>query len=439
MGEKRASRTTVFCLLALASLHLTAAGSVRQRVELPALAVEGLPSHVRDALRDAYGAAKARPDDGAAVGRLAMVLHAHEQFAAAATCYRIARRLEPQSATWAYLSGVVEHALGDLAAAVESFRAAIRLDADLLPARVRLAETLTETGDRAGSAAEFTALVRDFPELAVAHYGLGRLSALAGDHTTAIVRYQRAIHSAPQFGAAHYGLALAYRDAGDPDRAKPHIAAYQKLQMRRPVVRDPILDGVRAMRSTVRDLLDEAARLEAEGRLQESIAKQLAALDRDPGAGQAHVNLIALYGRTGDPAKAEAHYRSALKIGISLADAHYNFGVLMAAMQREDEAAHAFAQALDVDPFHAAAHNNLAALFARRQRYAEAAAHYRQTLANDPQHATARLNLGRVLIVLGQPREAAEVLAGALDRAERRGDFAMAAAIRKELQKVQAK
>ena len=440
MAERRAVKGVAgFGFVVFALLHFTAVAFVRQRPELPVLVVDGLPSHVRDALREAYAAAAARPDAVEAVAPLAKLLHAHEQYAAAAVGYRRARELEPRSAAWAYLSGVVQQASGDLAAAVESFRAAIRLDAELLPARVRLAETLLELGDRAASVAEFTALRRDFPDLAIAHYGLGRLSTLAGDHATAAGHYQRAIKAAPQFGAAHYALALAYRDSGQPERAKPHMVAYQKLQMRRPAVLDPLLDSVHAMRSTARDLLDEAARLEAEGRLPESIAKQLAALDRDPGAGQAHVNLIALYGRTGDPAKAEAHYRAALKIGISLADAHYNYGVLLASLQREDEAMRAFGEAIDVDPFHAAAHNNLASLLARRQRYAEAAAHYRQTLESDPQHETARFNLGRVLALLGRSREAADVLQQALERAERAGNAKLAAAIRQELQRIAAR
>jgi tetratricopeptide (TPR) repeat protein len=426
----------------LAFALAAAGGALAQpvpRAAIPPLNIDGLPASVRDVLRQLYDAAKGRPNDPAAVGRLAMFLHAYEQRRAAEVCYRIARELDPRSALWAYLSAIVHEDLGEHQAAAEAFRHALQLNDELLPARLRLADSLIEAGDLAAAQAEFAALVRSFPELAAAHYGLGRLSALEGDQQGAAAHYRRAVELAPQFGAAHYALALAYRNAGSADRAEPHLEAYRKFGARKAFVRDPMMEQVRAMRRTARDLLDESARLEEAGRLSEAIALQVKALDLDPTVAQAHVNLIALYGRTGETGKAEAHYRAALTLDADLPDAHYNYGVLLLSLGRVQEAAAAFHRTLASDPFHAAAHNNIAALHARARRYAEAAAHYREALSNDPLHPTARLNLGRVLMLLGKPREAAGVLTAALAQAERRGDAALAATIRKELQKAEGR
>jgi tetratricopeptide (TPR) repeat protein len=406
---------------------------------LPPVVLDGLPPRVRAGLESAYAAARGRPRDPAVVGRLAMMLHAYEQHRAASDAYRIVQQLEPAAAAWPYLRGVVDAEIGAHATASDLFHAALQLEPDSLPARIRLADARMRLGDLHGSRERYAALARDYPELALAHYGLGRLSTLGSDPAGALTHFQRAVELAPEFGPAHYALALAYRDAGLSDRAQAHLEAYRRFGTRRPVIPDPLLERVRSLRETARDLLAEAARLGEAGQLDASIAMQLKALELDPGTAQAHVNLISLYGRTGARDKAREHYEAALTLDGSVADAHYNYGVLLASERREPEAAEAFRKALAVNPFHPAAHNNLAALLARSGRYAEAATHYRQTLANDPQHHTARLNLGRVLIRIGRGTEAAAVLTQALERAERLGDASLASAVRKELQALAGK
>jgi tetratricopeptide (TPR) repeat protein len=407
--------------------------AARDAAPVPRVVLEGLPSHVRTELGAAYAAAAARPRDPAAMGRLAMLLHAFEQYRAAADCYRQVQRLAPSVVEWAYLGGVVDQELGAHAEAAEALRTVLQRDPDHVPARLRLAEALMRAGDLSGSREQYARLAREYPELALAHYGLGRLSTIEADVRAALAHFEEAVALAPEFGPAHYALALAYRDAGVIERAEPHLEAYRRLGTRRPAVVDTTLERVRSLRETARDLLAEAARLADAGQIDASIENHLKALERDPGAAQAHVNLISLYGRRGGRESARRHYEAALKLDGSVADAHYNYGVLLVSEGRTADAADAFRRALDVNPFHPAAHNNLASLLARSSRYEEAAAHYRQALANDPQHPTARVNLGRVLARLGRRDEAQAVLRLALERAEQRGDAKLSAAIRAEL------
>jgi tetratricopeptide (TPR) repeat protein len=411
MMTRQALGCVAAVLCAVLDAGLTAQGSAREPVGLPRLVLDGLPRAVRAGLQRAYAAAEAHPRDPSAVGRLGMRLHAYEQYRSAEICYRIALESAPRSMSWTYLSGVVEAEFGENAAAAASFRKVLEIEPGYLPARLRLADALMSGGDANGSLVEYAALVRDFPELALAHYGLGRLLWNRGDAAAATQHYQRAVDLEPQFGAAHYALALAHRDAGASDRARAHLDAYREFGSRRPAPPDRLLDQVTAFKvGTARDWLAEGARLGAAGRLTESIAMHMKAIEADPTDAQAHVNLISLYGRMGRPDKAEEHYRAALALGSSLADAHYNYSVLLAAGSRYDDAAEAFRKALGVDPFHAQAHNNLAALLARQGKLGEAAAHYRQAVANDPRHRGARFNLARVLVALGQPLEAIEQL-----------------------------
>jgi tetratricopeptide (TPR) repeat protein len=335
-----------------------------------------------------------------------MLLHAHEQLGSAEVCYKSAHALEPGAFSWAYLIAVTQAEAGDQATASLWLRRALAIDPEYLPARERLADALMRSGNVEGSRDEYRRLAREFPEFAAAHYGLGRTSSLRGETGAAIPHYQRAVELAPQFGAGHYALALAYRDTGMHDLAQTHMQHYRRWGASRPALPDPLLDRVRSMKATARDLLVEAARLGEAGQLEEAVALHVKALERDPAAAQAHVNLISLYGRLGRPEQAQDHYRAALTLGSNLADAHYNYGVLLTAVDRA-HAARLFRLALDVHPFHAQAHNNLATLLAGQGRLDDAAAHYRQAIASDPGHRAARFNLGRTLMGLGRPADAA--------------------------------
>lgn len=373
---------------------------------LPALSLEGLPAAVRQDLAEAHAAAAARPDDAAAAGRLAMLLHAYEQHSLAAAVYERARALEPAALEWSYLGAVVAGETGDRARAVSLLRGVLTADPGHVAAQARLADELFSAGAFEESRAAYDALIRAFPDFALAHYGLGRIASSVGRDDDAVAHFERAIAASPQFGRAHYALALAQRNAGRLDRAQAHLEAYRRLGGRQPALPDPWLERVAALRSTARDLIAEGARLGSEGRLDESIAVHLKALQADPAASQAHVNLISLYGRRGRVREAEAHYRKALDLKGNLAAAHYNYGVLLASTGRRADAAEAFRQTLAVDPFHAAAHNNLGALLAGQGRRDEAAGHFRQALAADPGHRGARAGLAQLLLMLGRPGEA---------------------------------
>lgn len=386
----------------------TAPATDSQSVALPVLVLDSLPATVRRHLQNLYEEARARPGDLSATGRLAMALHAQEQLQSANAAYRRARHLDPQSFEWTYLGAVVQAKLGDFGGAASALRQALALDPGYLPARLALAEVLVQSGQLEMARGEYVGLLRDYPELAVAHYGHGRVAAMLGDAAEALERYRRSVELAPEFGSAHYALALAYRDAGLAERVAAHLEAYRRLGARRPVPPDKLMERVNAFRSTARHLIVEGARLEEAGRIDESIARHVQALEADPAAAQAHVNLISLYGRKGEQDQAQRHYDAALKLQGDHAGAHYNWGVLHARAGRVEEAAAAFRRALEVDPFHPHAHNNLGTLLAGQGKLAEAASHYRQTIANDPDHRMARFNLGRVLVALGRPREAVE-------------------------------
>jgi tetratricopeptide (TPR) repeat protein len=411
---------------------------VNATAPLPPLTLSNLPTSTRFELQRAYDSAAAAPADASASGRLAMLLHAHEQYESAQTCYRRAGELDPTALRWKYLAGVVAAELNAYADALRALREALALDPDYLPARLRLADALFRLGDLQASRAEHAALQRQYPDLALALYGGGRIAWVLGEHDAAIKQYRRATQVSPPFGSAHYALALALRATGLMSEADAHFAAYRRWGARKPVPHDPILDDVRALNGTARELLVKAARLGKAGLLDASIELHLRALAIDPTAAQAHVNLISLFGRNGQTDLSEAHYQRALKLGTSLDEAHYNYGVLLGSIGQLPEAAAAFQRTLDVNPFHAGAHSNLGAIFAREGKIELAASHYLQTISNNPAHTAARMNLARLLAVSGDREQARERFEQALQRAKALGETDLASRIEQELQTLAA-
>ena len=142
--------------------------------------------------------------------------------------------------------------------------------------------------------------------------------------------------------------------------------------------------------------MQKGMRLAASGDLGGATAAYEAALDVNPRLATAHANLITLYGRVHEPAKAEAHYTAVLALGADLEEAHYNFGVVLGEQRRWTEAAAAYRRALGVNPLHAGARNNLGQILELERRLAEAEDEYRRAVDAQPGFRLARFNLARV-------------------------------------------
>lgn len=67
------------------------------------------------------------------------------------------------------------------------------------------------------------------PNFAPAHLQLGILHAEAGDNAAAISDYRSAIQADPKLEEAHFRLGQAYRRAGNVERSKEELQAYQRL------------------------------------------------------------------------------------------------------------------------------------------------------------------------------------------------------------------
>ncbi len=366
--------------------------------DLSPISLDGFSSPVRGQIQEAYADARAHPGDDSAYGRLGMILQTYGLFQEAAVCYRRARWLAPSTFRWAYYLATVESADGHCEAAAATLRVAPRVAPDYVPAKLRLATCLLASADWSGSEELYRSIVKQHPDNADAYYGLGRVCSARHDLTGAAEAYSKACALFPDFGAAHYALALIYRVLGQDCKAEEQVRLFEKNKDGAPPSNDPLLNEVRALNLSATYQVQIGMELEKQGRLEESVAAHKKALEIDPKLVQAHVNLIALYGRLGQFDRSEEHYKVAVQLDPGSAESYYDYGVLLVGAEKYAQAETAFRKTLEIDPLHAGAHTNLGFLREREGRSPDAAAEYRKAVESTPNSRQAHFNLGRILV-----------------------------------------
>ena len=380
---------------------------------LPEIVISSYGEETRSQISKAVDEVRLRPRDAAANGRLAMILHAYEEYEAAEVCYRRVRQLDPEM-RWVYLQGLIETQLGRHAAAVTTFSEAIRLDPAWWPARLRLAESHYILGQFAESRRLLEKLAGEQQEQALIHYQLGRTLSALREFDRASAAYRRAVELSPYFGSAHYGLAMALRELDRRDEAAGHLRLSQQYKLISPILNDRIEKEMRAFNLGAATHLRRGVEFDSAGRIDEAIAEHEKALTINPRFEQVRLNLLTLYARAGRAEKAEAQYQAILEINPNLAESHYNYGVMKAEARDFPKATVAFERCLKINPYHAQAHYNLGRLREIEQGYDAALDHYRQAVELEPAYREARFELARMQIYKGRLAEAIVTLENAL-------------------------
>jgi tetratricopeptide (TPR) repeat protein len=364
----------------------------RSLPDFPQLDLGRFQSEIRRAVAQQADQAKANPRDANQVLRLGMVLHAHDQFQAAAQCYARAHSLSPKRFETLYCWGQALASMGDYRGSAERLRQALAIRPRSVPARLKLAEVLRESAESASSAELYRQVLNETPEDATAHYGLGRLL----DGAEAITEFRKALALFPRYGAAQFALATAYRKIGETEKAQEALSDYTRDKTLIPPLDDPEMAAVRALNLSATGLLSQAAELEKEGRLEEALERHNRAIAMDPKLVDAYVNLISLYGRLQRNVEAEQAYHQAIALDPNRAEAYYNFGVFCFERQRLSEAKTAFERAVRLNPRHAEALHNCAVIWEREGKWEQAAALYHRALEVKPSYPLAHFHLGRL-------------------------------------------
>ncbi len=368
--------------------------------------LDAYPEQARAQIAAAREAALQSPTSADAVGQLALVFHAWEQFDLAAQVYAEARRLAPTDVAWWALSGGLSARTGRHDLAAEYYGRAVAL-APTPILRLRHADALLDSQQLDAARAAYERAVTIPEAEPAAHYGLGRVDMAQGRADAARAHFERAVAIVPTFGAAHYALAQLQYKSGDKAGARASLARQQQCLACWPVPNDPWTTRLDEVRTDAAAIMRRG--VQAAGTGQEdarAIALHEESLARNPALLQARVNLITLYARTGNLEKAEAHYRAVVASGTQLAEAHQAWGLALATTGHADRAEPVLRQAIEGNPLNAGAHNALGLICESTGRIAEAEASFGRAVAADPRTRGYRFNLVRVLFNAGRLDEA---------------------------------
>jgi tetratricopeptide (TPR) repeat protein len=331
-----------------------------------------------------------------------MVLHAWEEWEPAAVTYRLAQTLAPREVRWWHLAGLLETRRGRHDQALPLFERAAALAPADRAVRLRVAEAKLETGDLQGSERLFAELARHAPTLAAAAYGLGRVAMARGEPEVALQHFDTAVEAFPDFGAAHYGRALALRRLGRTDEAGEALQRQQQCLPCWPPTGDSVAESLAQVREDAGAVLQRGIALARDGQHGPAIQAHERALALDPGLGQARVNLITLYGRAGEWARAAAAYQEALRGDTHLAEAHANYAQVLLAERRAADAVPIFRRALEANPADGHAWNGLGLALETTGDTAAASSAYQRAVTHAPTFRGARFNYARTLVAAGR-------------------------------------
>lgn len=261
----------------------------------------------------------------------------------------------------------------------------------------------------------------------------GELRRLAGDTLQPVIVRATALHYLQRFPGE--ATSQVFRAALTSDEAlMRYVAAstaFEPDPARRvaalaPLVSDPLkavrLDAVAALAGSPRDTLKPYQQEAFAAGVREYEAAMSHSLDFS-GSG---MNLGNLYGNLGDVAKAEAHYRLALKIDDLFFPAKMNLAVLVSGLGRNAEAETLLRQVTAAYPDNHDAAYSLGLLLVEMRRPAEAVDWLRRAAAGQPDQARVQYNFGLLLQQLGRMDEATPVLERAVALEPEDGDLLFA-------------
>lgn len=387
----------------------------------------------------------------AAYGNLGELLFLYEILVPAETAFVNASRLMPQFHRWHYFLGALTQELRRLDEARQHFGRVLEIDETYLPALIRLGQVETLDNQTEAAKVWYRKALEVLPGSPAAHWGLGQIAQGEKDAAAAVEHFEAVLESQPQATAVHYSLGLAYRDLGDREKAREHLALRGDRAVK---AADPLVDGLtqrvagssmfmlrgnqafsrqnwemaaiaygKAVEADPENVVARhayASALSRQGKLQEAREQLEWIVAEAPDDGVAQYNLATLYSQLQMRDKAFEHFQRSVEISPDLANAHYNLGVLLEQAGEVEKAFEEYRIARELNPQDTGAIIRHSVIAARTGRGEQAEADLAAILEVNPGDAEARLAMGNVLETLGREDEALEQYARAAEATEDR-------------------
>ena len=334
---------------------------------------------------------KQRADAHGEFGRL---LHAYGYAEEAVVCYRLATSGQPDDPHWWHLLGCAAESAGKLEDAEKALQQAQKLRGDYLATRIRLANILLQLNRRDEARRVFSEVVKIDSKQAAAFAGLWTVALEDRDYQTAVVQLKRAIQLAPAANRLQYSLAMAYRGAGDIERAREHLRLRGDIGVRPD---DPWLDELPQLLRGANVHLVRGKIALAAGAVQDAIAEYRRAIDAAPDNVSAHTDLAVALVRLQKPAEAIEQLEVALRLDPRNVSALFNLASLRAGQRDFTSAATLLRTLLKIEPRDLDAHRQLAQSLVGLNRPAEAIQTLREARSFGPDDESTVLELAAVL------------------------------------------
>jgi tetratricopeptide (TPR) repeat protein len=273
--------------------------------------------------------------------------------------------------------------------AASYYRVAVALHPESPGAHVNLGYALRALNELADAEAAFRTAVRLKPDYAGAHYNLGIVFRQLHKLPEAEAAYREAVRLRPEHTDSHFGLGLVLSDQG---KLAETVKAFQE------VIR------LKADDSMAHNNLAYA--LHRQKKLTEANAEYREAIRLEKRNNNAYCNLGGLLRDQGKPAEALALYREALHHLPGSVSIRSNLGKLLRDQGKLAEAETEFRAAVQLVPDHGPTRKLLADFLLQQGRPAEAEAVYREGIRSRPIDFWSHINLGRFLFRQGRPDEA---------------------------------
>ncbi|MBS1866849.1 MAG: tetratricopeptide repeat protein [Acidobacteria bacterium] len=265
---------------------------------------------------------------------------------------------------------------------------------DLAITHLAIAQALSAQGETARAFAEMREAVRLEPDNSAIHEAFSELYSQAGDHDSEIAELREAVRVEPRASSPRLTLAQHLADLG---RSTDAISEWKDLIAIHPKEFEPSNQLVDEYLK-LKDRSSAIAELHRHLKATASVAK---ASDHLEERQEESRRLAALLYQNRDFDEANEIYLDLLASDPNNFGIHNDYGIVLLAQNKIQEASGQFKEALRIDPKMPEAHNNLGLCLMRAQKLDEAIAEYRQALEIDPESPHTQTSLGTALGMKG--------------------------------------
>ena len=372
---------------------------------------------MQDQLREGYASLASKTQNpgstqaelGAAFGDMGRLFMAAEYYDAAEPCFVNAHSLVPAEERWPYYLGHVYTARHEPEKAATFFNKSVQLRPESEAMLVWLGSTYLDLNQPAAAQPHFLKALSLNPRSAPALFGLGRAALAQRDYRQAVERLEQALSFDRRPSGIQYQLAMAYRGAGELDRAQAYLRQHGPVEIKPD---DPLMEEIAG-------LLNSALANEARGNraLQAGdwntatayFRKATAQAPRELEPSMRQKLGTALF-LAGDARGAVDEFERALRLSPTFARAHFSLGVAMGTSGELQQAIEHLSAAVKIDPAYVEARLRLADVLQQTGRVSEALLQYEQVMRIDPRVTEAPLEYALALIRMKRYQEARDRL-----------------------------